>query len=124
MAYAYISPSNKYYKKTELYDKIVKGISYWLSVNPTSNNYYHTQMSEPLDFGMILITMRTGEKKLPKLLEQRVIERWADNGSNLTKMTGANLAEMSIHWLYFGCLTKDDNIMEQAIREYYRWKKK
>ena len=120
MAYAYISPSNKYYKKTELYFKIVKGINYWLSINPTSNNWYHTQMSEPLEFGMILIAMRAGEKNLPVLLEQRVIERWAGNGSDLAKMTGANLAEMSIHWLYFGCLTKDDNIMEQAINSLYR----
>lgn len=115
MSYAYISPQNTYYKNNDLYEKIVLGIHYWLEINPRSGNWYHNQINEPELFGLILISMRGGDQKLPLDLEKKIIERWRNNGSNPEKESGANRAEVALHWMFFACLTDDKQLLATAL---------
>ncbi len=117
MSYSYISPASLYYSNEELYQKIVNGIDFWVSSNPQASNWYHTQVDESLNFGLILIAMRGGKQKLPQFLEDKVVERWRNNGSNPAKRTGSNRAEIALHYLYFACLIEDEELLESAI--YY-----
>ncbi len=117
MALAYINPQSKYYKNEGLYNKIILGINYWITLNIKSPDWYHNQINEPEFMGMILITMRKGDKKIPSEIEERIIEKWRNNESNPEEMTGANRTETALHWLYFACLTKDEELLKLAI--YY-----
>ena len=115
MSYAYISPQNVYYNNAELYKRIVKGIQYWLALNPKSTNWYHNEIDEPTFFGLILIAMRDGEQKLSDELEHQIFERWCKNGSNPAKRTGSNRSEMAVHWMYFGCLMEAVDTLDLAL---------
>lgn len=120
MAYAYISPNSSFYSNKVLYQKIAKGIDFWIASNPKSNNWYHTQVSEPLSFGLILIAMREGNKKLSSEIERKVIDRWRNNGSHPANRGGSNTSEIGLHWMYFACLTEDEELLDTAL--YYIFK--
>lgn len=115
MAYAYISPENTFYNDTNLYNKIVLGINYWLSINPHSPNWYHNKINEPLMFGLILIAMRDGQQLLPAAMESQIIQRWRNNGSNPASYSGSNKSEMALHWIYFSCLTESSDTLNLAL---------
>lgn len=115
MSYAYICPENTYYKDGTLYDKILSGIQYWLALKPRSNNWYHNQIDEPSFFGLILIAMRDGYQKLSTDIEAQIFERWCHNGSNPAVRTGSNRSEMSLHWMYFGCLMEAGDTLDLAL---------
>lgn len=119
LSYAYINPLSTYYQNELLYDKIVLGIDYWMNLNITSYNWYHNQINEPQSFGLILIYMRKGAKKISSEIEERVIERWKNNGSNPEAMTGANRTETALHWMYFACLTEDYDLLQTALFYLY-----
>ena len=115
MAFAYISPSSSWFANDTLYDKIVKGTEYWIAAKARSINWYQQQVDEPLSWGLILITMRAGKKKIPSSLEEQIIEKWRNNGADPANFTSSNRAEISLHWLYFSCLTEDAEKLKIAL---------
>lgn len=115
MSYSYINPLSAYYMSDEMYGLITKGIEYWLSLNAHSNNWYHNQINEPESFGQILIFMRKGAKHLSTEIEERIFERWRNNGSNPASMTGANKTQTALHWMYFACLMSDEDLLQTAL---------
>ena len=115
MAFAYISPLSSWYSNDTLYNKIVKGTEYWIAAKSRSINWYQQQVDEPLSWGLILITMRAGEKKMPASLEEQIIEKWRNNGADPANFTSSNRAEISLHWLYFSCLTEDAEKLGTAL---------
>lgn len=115
MVYGYVSSSSQYYKDDNLYEKIIKGMEYWIEASPKAENWYHTQIDEPLNFGLILISMRIGDKRIPQDLEEKVIDRWRNNGADPSKRGGSNRSEIALHWMYFACLTEDEELLGTAL---------
>lgn len=115
MVLAYVNPTCSFFADNHLYEKIVNGLSFWISVAPKAQNWYHTQVDEPIYFGQILIFMREGHNLLPENLENAIIERWKNNGSDPKKRNGSNRSSIALHWVYFGCITDDGDLLKTAI---------
>lgn len=118
-AFAYTNSENKYYKNEELYNKIIKGLEYWHERNPWCHNWWYNQIAEPQKLGVLLIQMRTGEKKIPLELENKILERMKIDGGNPTKWTGANRTDIALHWIYRSCLKEDSKSLDFAIENVY-----
>lgn len=118
-AFAYTNPDNKYYKDETLFEKIQKGLEYWHERNPWCHNWWYNQIAEPQKLGLLLIQMRTGEKQLPKDLENKILERIRHDGGNPAKWTGANRTDIALHWIYRACLLKDAETLEYAMENIY-----
>lgn len=118
-AFAYTNPNNKYYKDETLFEKIQKGLEYWHERNPWCHNWWYNQIAEPQKLGLLLIQMRTGEKQLPKDLENKILERIRHDGGNPAKWTGANRTDIALHWIYRACLLKDAETLESAMENIY-----
>lgn len=118
-AFAYTNPQNKYYKDEALYLKIEKGLEYWHKRNPWCNNWWYNQIAEPQRLGILLIQMRTGEKRLPAELENKVLARIKEDGGHPAKWTGANRTDIALHWIYRACLTKNETDLNTALENAY-----
>ena len=112
---AYINPSCKWYADEMIYKKIVKGIEYWFEVNPKASNWFHIQIDEPLYWGLILVAMKGEGLDLPQDLENKIVDKWKNNGSNPEEMGGSNRSTMALSWMYFGCVTNDMEIVRKSV---------
>ena len=63
----------------------------------------------------MLIALRGGPKILPDSVENKVIDRWKNNGSNPAKRNGANRSDIALHWMYFACLTNNQDLLQTAL---------
>lgn len=115
MVTTYVNPSCRYYSNHDLYQKIIKGLRYWTTNTPYATNWWHTQIEEPQYFGLMLILMRFGVEKLPLSLETTIIDRWKNNGSNPAKRSGANRSDIALHWMFFACLTYNQDLLLMAM---------
>lgn len=118
-AFAYTNPANKYYKNDSLFYKIQKGLEFWHERNPWCHNWWYNQIAEPQCLGILLIQMRTGEKRLPAKLENELLERIKKDGGHPAKWTGANRTDIALHWIYRSCLTRDEADLKVAIENAY-----
>lgn len=118
-AFAYTNSENKYYKDEELYNKIVKGLEYWHERNPWCHNWWYNQIAEPQKLGVLLIQMRTGERKVPLELENKILERMRTDGGNPAKWTGANRTDIALHLIYRSCLKEDSESLDFAMDNVY-----
>lgn len=50
---SYVNPNGKFYKNHEAYTKIINGMNFWQSANPTSTNWYMQEISSPQKLGCI-----------------------------------------------------------------------
>lgn len=113
---AYITIPNSFYKSIDLYNIIVKGLTFWYSTNPHSNNWWYKQIQEPQFLGQILINMRFGYLKLPKELETAILDRMKKEGGDPAKWTGANQVDMAEHWIYRACLSNNEKDLEHGVK--------
>lgn len=118
-AFAYTNPANKYYKNESLFYKIQKGLEFWHERNPWCHNWWYNQIAEPQQLGILLIQMRTGEKRLPAELETKLLERIKKDGGNPAKWTGANRTDIALHWIYRSCLTENETDLNIALENAY-----
>lgn len=121
MALSYIIPKGKLYQSQELYDKIVIALEYWDKCRPKSDNWWYNQVSAPRYMGKILVLLRAGKNKLPVNLENSLLLHLKQTGGNPAdaNRTGANKADIALHWLYRGCLQLDRDVVEIAMREAF-----
>lgn len=113
--FAYTNAGNKYYRDEELYNKIVAALEYWYQRNPNCSNWWYNQIAEPQQMGVLLIQMRTGKKQLPAELEEKTLQRMKAEGGDPAKWTGANMADIALHWIYRACLTTDTVLLRASI---------
>lgn len=118
-AFAYTNPRNKYYKNDSLFLKIQKGLEFWDARNPWCHNWWYNQIAEPQQLGILLIQMRTGEKRLPAELENKLLERIKKDGGHPAKWTGANRTDIALHWIYRSCLTENETDLTLAMENAY-----
>lgn len=118
-AFAYTTPKNRYYKDKLLFDKIQKGLEYWHERNPWCHNWWYNQIAEPQCLGILLIQMRTGEQRLPAVLENKLLKRIKEDGGHPSKWTGANRTDIALHWIYRSCLSENHADLKIAIESAY-----
>lgn len=119
MVISYIRKDSKLYKNNDLYNKIVKGLDYWNRVQPSSNNWWHDQIGEPKLLCALLIMMRSGDKSIPKTIEQNLLSYIEKTGGDPRKQTGANKTDIALHWLYRGCLNENESTIKTATSEAF-----
>lgn len=123
MILSYTSPSSKYYKNKKLYDQIVKMFNYWYDKHPLSTNWYNQQIASPQRIGVMLILMRSGHKQLPKELETKLLERMESEGGRPDQEgspgIGANKLDIATHWVYRGCLLKNEDVLSFGTEQVY-----
>lgn len=115
MVFGYLSSGSRYGGSEKLYSVIVKSINFWVDINPYCQNWYARHIGEPQTFGVILIAMRGGPKQLPDSVENKVIQRWRGNGSNPGRQNGANRSDVALQWMYFSCLTNDEDLLHTSM---------
>lgn len=116
---SYVNPKGKFYKNHEAYTKIINGLNLWQNANPTSTNWYMQEISSPQKLGCILVLMRFGEEKVPEETENAILERMKETGGNPKKWTGANKADIALHYVYRGALTGDESLISFAAKQAY-----
>ncbi|MDR2983029.1 MAG: polysaccharide lyase 8 family protein [Puniceicoccales bacterium] len=119
MARAYRQQGNQLYQNAQLRGKIEKGLEFWYSSNPKSNNWWHNQIAVPQRLGKILLIMQSGSKGLPDELVAKLVERMKAQGGNPKAQAGANKVDVALHYLYRACLTKDRAVMKMALDEMF-----
>lgn len=116
---SYVNQKGKFYKNHEAYTKIINGLNFWQNANPTSTNWYMQEISSPQKLGCILVLMRFGEEKVPEETENAILERMKETGGNPKKWTGANKADIALHYVYRGALTGDESLISFAAKQAY-----
>lgn len=122
---SYTTEGSEYYEKEEIYDAIVKMLTYWQSANPLSENWYMQQIGCPQRMGVMLLLLRSGKKPLPFTLETNLINRMRDLGGDpvrkdgVSQGIGANKIDVATHWVYRGCLNREQGVLEKGITQVY-----
>lgn len=118
-AQAYTAPGNRFYGKKSLFNRIVKGLEYWHEANPECNNWWYNQIAEPQQLGIMLIILREGKLQVPEELESKLLSRVRKDGGHPSKWTGANRTDISLHWIYRSCLSKNEDDLKVAIEQAF-----
>ena len=119
MAFAYTNPDNKHYADERIQAMIVKGLDYWYDRNPHCNNWWYNQIAEPQTLGMLLVQMRIGKKQIPQEVEDKTLQRMIEEGGDPAKWTGANRADIALHWIYRACLQQNEGDLQFALDNVY-----
>ena len=121
MVQAYIAKGGQHYGDDRLHGMIVTMLGFWYDKNPVSDNWWYNQIGAPRVLGLALVAMRSGVEKIPETLEKKILDRLAELGGNPsdTNRTGANKADIALHWMYRGCLLSDEKILDTAIKEAF-----
>ena len=120
MVMSYIMEGGKYYQDGELYNKIESAFKYWEIVRPESKNWWHDQIGEPQELGLLLVMMRSGKNLLPEELETKLLAYMKCTGGDPRKWTGANKSDIALHWLYRSCLEENKNDLEISVSEVFQ----
>ena len=123
MALAYTNSQSSLYGNVELYTAIVNGIQWWYDKNPDHSNWFYDQIAYPQRMGETLVLMRNGTKKLPVKLELNTLARMKSQGGapdqSGSQGTGANKMNIAMHWIYRGCLTEDQAVLDKAVQQVF-----
>ncbi len=116
---AYSLKSSDYYNNSTVYQKITAALNFFYTRDPQSTNWYVHQIGNPQRLGRILILMRGGTEKFPSTLENNILKRIKETGSDPLTRTGANKSDIAIHWVYRGCLTKDHQVLAHGVEQVF-----
>lgn len=119
MSLGYTTDNSSYYQNKDLKNKIEKGLFFWYDKNPRSNNWWHNEIGAPQRLGKILLLLEVGQEELSRDLFNKLILRMATECGNPHKQAGANKIDVAIHYMYRACLTKDEELMREAISEIF-----
>jgi chondroitin AC lyase len=124
-AWAQAYTSSQHYKDSpELRKAIARALTYWHETHPTSANWYMQQIACPQLMGTILILMRSSSEGLPPELEEKLTGRMKEEGGwpdqKGSQGTAANKISIALHWIYRGCLTKDEKTLSFGIGQAYQ----
>lgn len=120
---SYVKDGHANYGKADVYAAIEKMLNFWYDKDPRSTNWYMQQISCPQRMGLILILMRRGTNQLPATLEAKLIARMEAIGGapdqSGSQGTGANKIDIATHWVYRGCLTKNEAVLAKGASQAF-----
>lgn len=123
MALAYTYRQSTLYENPALYTAIVNGIQWWYDQDPDHRNWFYDQIAYPQRMGQILVLMRNGAQKIPVALESNTLSRMKSKGGapdqGGSQGTGANKMNIAMHWIYRGCLTEDQDVLEKGVEQAF-----
>lgn len=121
LASAYTNPKSGYFQDELLYKHIINAFQFWYDKDPRSTNWYQQQIRCPKLIGETLIIMRAGAQQVPQKLESDLITRMEKLGGRPDQPgslgSGANKINIATHWIYRGCLIKDDSILSFGMEQ-------
>lgn len=62
--------------------------------------------------------MRTGEQRLPAVLENKLLKRIKEDGGHPSKWTGANRTDIALHWIYRSCLSENHADLKLLLKAH------
>jgi chondroitin AC lyase len=114
---AYTRSSSTYFNSTDIYNRIVKALSYWHRRNPVNSNWWYNEISFPQQIGRILILMRYTTTPLSSTLESNLVVRMTKG--NPYVQTGANKTDIALHFLYRSCLVERISLLDTAATQSF-----
>lgn len=121
MALSYTYRGGAFYGNPKLLDAIQRGLQFWYHADPRSTNWFNQQIFCPEQIGEILILLRSGSDGIAPVLEKNLLDRMALIGGDPEgrySRGAANRINISTHWIYRGCLTRDRTVLEKGVRNY------
>ncbi|MDR3296650.1 MAG: polysaccharide lyase beta-sandwich domain-containing protein [Prevotellaceae bacterium] len=123
LALAYVKDGHASCGKPDVYAAIEKMLSFWYDKDPRSTNWYMQQIACPQRMGVILILLRRGANQLPAELEEKLIARMEAIGGAPDQRgslgSGANKIDIATHWVYRGCLTKNEAVLAKGAAQAF-----
>ena len=116
LACAYINPNSFFYESDNLYNSIINALDFYDKKNPWSNNWYKAVIREPKMWGLILLAMEQGKRKIPEELKNNYLRKMEDNTLDPSVKTGANRTEIATHFLYRGLLKKNQDLINYSLQ--------
>ena len=101
---------------SKLTAKTITALRYWLSVDPTSSNWFQNEIASPTAIGEILILLKD-KNSLPVSLRDSLVNRM--NRGNVLRATGANKLDIAIHMMYRACVTRNKDLMDSAVHQAF-----
>ncbi|MFV0541088.1 MAG: polysaccharide lyase family 8 super-sandwich domain-containing protein [Aestuariibaculum sp.] len=120
IALAYTTETSSYYQNGTLKSQIDTILQFWQDKKPSSNNWWYNQIAEPQEMGEFLILIDyLGVENIPEALLNTSIVRLRDRGGNPGAQTGANRVDVALHYMYRACLTKNYDLLQEAMDYIY-----
>lgn len=110
-----IAVNEKYDAKLEA--QIISGLTYWLQVSPKSKNWWYNDIATPLAIGEILLLMDEAKLVDAKACKDLLLESM--KRGDPYKQSGANKIDIAMHYMYRACATKDEFLMNSAVKELF-----
>lgn len=118
---SYTYRGGAFYQNPKLLTAIKNGLHFWYHADPRSTNWFNQQIFCPGQIGAILILLRSGPTDIPAALEKDLLDRMVLIGGDPDGRysTGAaNRINISTHWIYRGCLTRDLAVLQKGASNY------
>lgn len=120
MALAYTTAESSYYEDADLKAHMDTMLQFWQDTQPRSNNWYANEIGEPQRMGKFLILMEhLGDERLSEELMDLSVGRLRDNGGSPSAQQGANRVDVALHYMYRACLTRDYDLLSEAMDFIY-----
>lgn len=107
-----------HYNNTEYVQALKRGLQFWLDHAADDANWWYNKIFYPQKLGEIMLMMRNLEEPLPRtsdseLSEDKLIPLFSPTGASniLSRGSGANAADIALHYLYRAVLTQDEAVM-------------
>lgn len=116
MSQAFVNMKSSYYNNKELGRKIVNGLNYWIKKAPYCANWWYNDIAVPQSIGKIMILLE-GSGLLDTSLKNALVRLM--NRGDLKASTGANKADIALHYLMRGMLTGNENLVESTAQSIF-----
>lgn len=115
MAIAYRTPGNTYYQSSDMLQRILLGLRFFMNKNPQSTNWWYNDIGAPQDY-MIPVLLLKGEVPEDTLVNysrylRDQLARFAGEAKNLTWI--ASIA------MYKSCIENDYRLLDASFRAIY-----
>lgn len=114
---AYTDKGGSFYGNPQIFAKIQQALVFWADQDPKSENWWHNDISVPQKLGELLISLRYGTERLPKALEDKLLERMKRGSAE--EKTGANKTDIATHYLYRALLTSNPDLLQLAVDQLF-----
>lgn len=120
----YLSPESRYYASDTVFRHIVLGLQWWDANRSTSKNWWYQWVGVPQHVGLLLTLMRHGENPIPPELENNLLKNMEETAGDPeeagSKGSAANKIDVSVHWIYRGALTRNNEVLAKGFRNIFQ----
>ena len=119
LASAFANPLCKYYEEADIAAFIIKGLASWVKLSPQSNNWWYSTILVPQKIGGILILLKVKGVVINEDQNKQLLSIMANAAQNINDFSDANKADVALHWIYRGCLERDESTFTTGVNCIY-----